>query len=117
MMILHALVGYLAITALPSHPFAFASLLAAIDYDGYVNTTQNYIDSAVMKQALGTIVETCQTVTTHNQKDSSLMKRTPGDIIEARQADAIPPLIGGILTIVLAVTLSIIWIAEDDPVR
>ena len=34
MKILHALVGYLAVTTLPFHPFAFASPLAAsIDYD------------------------------------------------------------------------------------
>ena len=66
MKILHTLVGYLAVIALPLHLFAFASPLAAIDYDGYVDTTQNHIDSdgTLMKHVLGTIVETCQTVTT-----------------------------------------------------
>jgi hypothetical protein len=63
MIILRALVGYLAVTALP---FAFASPLAAIHYDGYVDTTQNHIDIALMKRVLNSIVETCQTVTYHS---------------------------------------------------
>ena len=70
MKILHALVGYLAVTTLPIHPFAFASPLAAsinYDSDGYVNlnTTQNNlnIDGALMKHVLDSIVEACQTVT------------------------------------------------------
>ena len=64
--------------------------MAAIDYDGYVNTTkQSYIDGALMKYVLGGIVETYQTVTRENHIDSgALMKHVPGDI-EARQAEII----------------------------
>ena len=49
MKMFHALLGYLAITTLPSsfHPFAYP--LAAINDDGYV-TTQNQGDSALMKR-------------------------------------------------------------------
>ena len=114
MQILHALVGYLAVTALPFHPFAFASPapLAAIDYDGYVNTTQH---QALMKQALDSIVETCQTVTTQNHRDSALMKREPGDIIEARQLAI--PVAGLIFFIVADIVFAIVWIEEDNPVR
>ena len=123
MRILHALVSYLAVIALPFHPFALAFQLAAIDYDGYVNTTQNHIDGAFMKQALGTIVETCQTVTTQNHKDGTLMKRVPGDIIKARQWPGtpgvvlIPVSILTVVAIVLGVTVGLIWITEDDQVR
>ena len=118
MKILHALVGYLAVTALPFHPFAFASPLA-IDYDGYVNSTQNRIDSALMKHVLGSIIETCQTVTqaTQNHKDSALMKRVHGDIIEARFGPEIVPPVLVVIAIVAAITLSIVWIESDDPVR
>ena len=67
---------------------------AAIDYDGYVtmNTTQNYINGALMKQVLGTIVGTCQTVTTQNHKDSALVKRVPGDIYRGSAVRQTPPL-------------------------
>ena len=90
--ILHALVGYLTVTALHFHPFAFASPLAAtsIDYDGYVNTTQNH-------------------------KDSALMKRVPGDIIEARQWET--PAVIAVAVLIADVFLGIIWIQGDDPVR
>jgi hypothetical protein len=118
MKILHALVCYLAVIALPFHPFAFASPFA-IYYDGYVNlntTTQNNIDSALMEHFLGTIVETCQTVTTQNHGDNALMKRVPGDIIETRQAGFIPT-VAGILVIVAVVVLAILWVEGDDPVR
>ena len=115
MKILHALVGYLAATALPFCPFAFAYPLAAIDYDGYVNTTQNNIDGALMKHLLGSIVETCQTVTTKNHSDIALMKRVPGDIIEARQLSA--PAVVLIISIVVVIGLSVYWISGDDPVR
>ena len=117
MKILHALVGYLAVTSLPFHPFTFASPLA-IDYDGYVNTTQNNIDGALVEHFLGTIVETCQTVTTPNHGDSALMKRlgVPGDIIEARQAENIPYLTI-ISLIVTAVLLIVGNIKDDNPVR
>ena len=92
MKILHALVGYLAV-ALPFHPFKFAlaSPLAVIDYDGYVKTTQDYGNSA-------------------------LMKRVPGDIIEARQAEFIPdPLT--VIAIVTEVALVLVLIHEDSLVR
>jgi hypothetical protein len=117
MKILHALVCYLAVIALPFHPFAFASPFA-IDYDGYVNTTQNNIDSALMEHFLGTIVETCQIVTTQNHGDNALMKRVSGDIIETRQALAgVPITFLSIIAIVAVVTLSIVWVEDDDPVR
>ena len=120
MKILHALVGYLAVTALHFHPFAFASL-AAVDYDsdGYVNTTQNHIDGALMKHVLGSIVETCQTVNTQNHKDSALMKRVSGDIIEARQGEIAVPIFGIIVLIVGSIFLKLAWDHDlnDDPVR
>ena len=121
MKILHVLVGYLAVIALPFHPFAFAPPLAAIDYDGYVDTTQNHIDGALMNQVLGTILETCQTITTENHKDGTLMKRhglpPAGDIIEARQLLTVIPVVGFVLYIIANVVLSIVWISNDDPVR
>ena len=121
MTILHALVGYLAVTSLPFHQFAFASPLAAIDYDsdGYVNTNasmQNHVDGALMEHYLGSIAKTCHTVHTQNHGDSALTKRVPGDIIEARQEELAP----GVLTvigIVSAITLSILWVEGDDSVR
>ena len=114
MKILHALVGYLAITALPF--LAFSSPLAATDYDGYVDTAQY---GALMEQVLGTIAETCQTITTQSHKDSALMKRVPasGDIIETRQLPVAVPVVGFILFVVADVVLTIVWIASDDPVR
>ena len=109
MKILHTLVGYLAVIALPLHPFAFASPLAAIDYDGYVDTTQNHIqvdsDGTLMKHVLGTIVETCQTVTTQNYSDT----------IEARQLPA--PVVGIIIVTVATVFVAVAWIGTDNPVR
>ena len=93
MKILHALVGYLAVTALPFHLFAFASPLAAIDHDGCVTMTQNYIDSA-------------------------LMKRVPGDIMEARQAAVIVPIaINLVIAIVVDVVVIIDWISDNKKVR
>ena len=128
MKILHALVGYLAATALPFHLFAFASPLAPIYFDGYVNTTQSPIDGALINYVLGGIVGTCQTValhsdylnTTQNRRDSDstgtdLIKRVPGDIIEARWAALAPPVLV-VIAIVVAVTLSIFWVESDDPV-
>ena len=112
MKILHALVGYLAVIF---HTFAFASPLA-IDYDGYVNTTQNNIDGALMEHFLGTVVETCQTVTTPNHGDSALMKRVPSDIIEARQEELIPVALA-LIVIVVAIAGGLKWIDGDDPVR
>ena len=120
MKILHALVGYLAVTAPPFHSFAFGSPvrpLAAIDYDGYVNTLQNHTDGALMRHVLGSIVETCQTVNTQNHSDIALimMKRVPGDIIEARQDIAPPVLL--VIALIIYVGLSIAWVEGDDPVR
>ena len=130
MKILHGVVGYLAVTALPFHPFAFATPLAAINYDGYVDTTsttQNHNDGTLMKHVL----ETCQTLTSHslsgyvnatqNHSDTSsaaLINRASGDIIEARFApEIVPPTFVIILTIITAITITILWINEDDPVR
>ena len=128
MKVLHTLVGYLAVTALqPFHSFALASQ-ATIDYDGYVNTsTQNHIDDALMEHALGSIMETCQTITRHSgyvnatqiHGDSAAMKRVPGDLIEARQAEAdlTVPEFAIVVALVTLVVTSILWIANDDPVR
>lgn len=118
MKILHALVGYLTFTALPFHSFVFASPLAAIDHDGYVNITQNYIDweDAFMKHILG-IMDSETVTTTQSHKDSGLIKRVPGDIIEARQAMLIIPVVGLVLFIVADIGFSLWWISKDDPVR
>ena len=126
MKILHGVVGCLAVTALPFHPFAFATPLAAINYDGYVDTTtQNHNDGTLVKHVL----ETCQTLTSHslsgyvnatqNHSDSAaLIKRASGDIMESRFAPEIePPIIIIILTIITAITITILWINGDDPVR
>jgi len=126
MKILHALVGYLAATALPLHPFAFASLLAAIDNDGYVNTQEwqyhTGIDGALMNHFLGNIMEACQTVTIqkHTGSDNALEKPASGDIIEARQ---VPPLIiytveeSLIIGVATVVALTIAWVMDDKSVR
>ena len=118
MKILHALVSYFAVTALPFHSFAFASPLAAIDYDGYVNTTQNNVDGALMKHALGNIVVTCQTVTTQNYKDRAIIKCLPGDVIEARQVAA-AVVITAILVIEIVVNVVFVlkWVSDDNQVR
>ena len=127
MKILHALVGYLAVTAMPFHPFAFASP-ATIDYDGYVKTTQNHIDDGAL---IKHVLDTCQSITYHSDyvnttqthTDSPVMKRVPasGDIqlevIEARQAVVIIPPVVAIISLIAIVTLSIIWIKDDNPVR
>ena len=112
MKILHALVGYLAVTALPFHPFAFASSLApTIDNDGYVNlNTQNH----VLGQAGA--VEICQTIPMQNNGNTALMKRASGDIIEKRWSELAPSALA-IVAVVIAVTLAIVWIESDDPVR
>ena len=121
MKILHALVGYLAVTSLPFHPFAFASPLA-IDYDGYV---QNRTEGALMKHVLDNILETCQTVTMQNHSDTALTKRrVPGDtqVIDARQEVPVYPtatvpelLIIGV--IVAAVIFGLVWLGDDNNVR
>ena len=116
MKILHALVAHLAVYALPFQPFAFASPLAAIDYEGCVNTTQNHIDGAVMKHVLGSTVETCQTVTMQNHKDSALIKPVPGDIIEARQGEDAIPIAFIIIGIAVEVSFILDWIADDNMV-
>ena len=119
MKMLHALVGYLTVTALPFYSFAFAaSPLASINYDGYANKT--HIDGALIKQVLDSIVEACQTLTTPKHDDSTIMKRhdVSGDMMEARQELPPPmptPVLIGLL--VAAVVVGIIWIVEDDPVR
>ena len=110
MKILIALFGYLAVTALPF--LAFASPLAAMDYDGYVNSTQNH---ALMKKGLVNIVET--SAQTH--KDGALIKRVPGpgDVIEARQVEVIIPVAYTVLTMIADIGLSLWWISGDKPVR
>ena len=98
MKILNALVGYLAVTALPFQCFhPVASPLAAIDYyEGYVDTTQNHSGSAVLKYE-------------------------SGDIKEARQLMEVPvqliPDAAAVIAIVVGIFFTIYWIREDDPVR
>ena len=119
MKILHGLVGYLAVTALPFHPFAFASPLAAIDYDGYVtvDTTHNPIDDALMKHVLNNILETCQTVTSTYHSGYVNTMKNHSDIIETRFGPEVIPPVVAVIALVAAVTLSILWIESDDPVR
>ena len=123
MKILDALVGYLAVTALPFHPFAFASPLADIDYDGYINTTMHHIDDALMKYLLDDILETCQTVTSH-----SLLSASGYDYVNATQNHSdnaglmkrVPIVVPSILftlAVIAAIGFSIFWIKEDNPVR
>jgi hypothetical protein len=118
MKILHALVGYLAVTALPFHPFAFSSPLEPIHYDGYVDTTQNHIDGALMNHDLVETYRTPVTYHTGSDHDSALIKRIPGDIIEERQLPAIAiPLYADILAIIGTIFLIVLWISDDIPVR
>ena len=93
MKILHALVGYLAITAMPFHSFAFASPLGIISYDGYVNTTQKHSDSALMRRAFGGIVE------------------------ERQITVPIIPVALVVIDLVGTIFLALYWIHGDDPVR
>ena len=94
---LHALVGYLAATALPFHPFALASP-AATDHDGYVNTV---------------------TTATQNREDIAHMKRVHdhGDIIEARQGEIAIPIVGIVVLIVGGIILKLVWDDNDNHVR
>jgi hypothetical protein len=97
MKILHALVGYLTVTALPFSLFAFAHPLAAsIDHDGFVNTRQI-------------------------QNDGDLMKRKPGHIIEARQLPVGPleviVAIGVVVGIVTIVITSLALVHDGNQVR
>jgi hypothetical protein len=126
MKIFQALVGYLALTALPFHPFAFASPLEGIDYgDGYVNlnTTQYHVNDALIKHVYGSIADSCQThnyysgfvnttttSSTQNHSDS-------GEIIEARDFAALAPPILVVVVIVALIVLSIFWVEADNPVR
>jgi hypothetical protein len=93
MKILHALVGYLTVTAQPFSPFAFSHPLAA-GIDGFVNTRQN-------------------------QNDGGLMKGVAGDImtIEAREPATVDVLL--ILFVVGMISVSIIDDSnlKDGPVR
>ena len=117
--ILHALVGYLAVTSLPFYPFSFASPLA-IDYDGYVQNHTGY-DSALMKHVLDSIVETCQGVTMQNHSDTALMEHVPGDtiIIDARQEEAAgpSPLVPIVSVMIAAVIVGLSWLSDDNKVR
>ena len=118
MKMLQVLVGYLALTSLPFNPLVFASPLAFINFDGYVNKT--HIDGALIKQVLDNIVETCpgQRVTTQKRRDSAVREIVSGDIIESRQEGIPPPpppLI--IATLLVAVIIGIAWILDDNYVR
>ena len=110
MKILLALFGYLAVTALPF--LAFASPLAAtnMDYDGYVNSTQNH---ALLEKGLGNIVET----SAQYHKDSALIKRVPGEVVEARQVEVVIPVAFTLLTMIADLGLALWWISGDKPVR
>ena len=129
MKVFHVLVGYLAATALPPfHPFAFAA--PGIHYDGYVDITQNpshNIDGALTgtKHVLGD-TEKSQTVTSGTGNLNGYVNATQnssGDAvptnIEARQLPVavVIPLVGIILSTIVFVVTSIVWISEDDPVR
>ena len=108
MKMLLALIGYLAVTALRSRPFAFASPLA--DYDGYVNKNHFMISGVTMKQVLDSM---------QKHGDSALMKRAsvPGHIVEARQEEGLVSPETVIVSLVFVVIdLSIVWIAHDNPV-
>ena len=98
MTVLHVLISYLAalaVAALPFHPFAFASQLAAIDYDGYVDTAHN-----------------------HRVNNSTLMKRVPGDIIlETRQAVLLLVVPVVVIGIVVDVALIVSQFSDDNTVR
>ena len=77
---------------------------------------ENPIDDALMKHVLGSIIETCQTVTSQNHSDSStLLKRISGDIIEARQLEIVDVAI--VFAIVGLVSTWVLWVLGDDPVR
>ena len=85
MKILHAIVGYLALTALPFHPgpaFAFAFALV-YESESESESHDGYLTSSIQ--------ETCQKISTQNHAgDSAFMKCVPrdsdtGDILEARQ--------------------------------
>ena len=121
MKILHALVGYLAVTALPFHPFAFATP-AATNYDGYVDTSQNNTDGALTKHVLriANLLETCKTIAPHSlsvtsaqdhSDSAALMKRTPpsqaGDDIEPRLVPEVVVVSVIVIAIVAAIALSI----------
>ena len=67
-----------------------------------------------MKHVLGSIVDTCQTVTTQNHKDCALMKRVPGNVIEARQW--VIPVIVVVTVLVNGIMLGLLLIEDDDPV-
>ena len=82
-----------------------------------MDITQNHIDGALMKHVLGSIVETCQTITAQNHSDSALTKRVPGDIIEARQAEVAIPVVTYIFYAVAAITLTLVWFHHDKEVR
>ena len=91
MRIFHALLGYLAVTALPFHLFAYP--LAIIDYDGYVNTTQTHGDSPLMKRVL------------------------PGDTIDSEARQLGLPEFGAIFAVVAASVIAVAWLLADNPVR
>ena len=113
MKILHALVGYLTLTALP---FALASPLAAIDYNGYVDsdTTQSHIDIALMKRALGRVVKTRQTDTAQIHSDNALIMKPASDTTEACQLAI--PIATLVIFAVVGILFSIPWIEQRDKV-
>ena len=119
MKMFHALVGYLAATALPHfHPFAFAA--SGIHYDGpsYVDTTENYnTDGALTKH---NILETSQTVTSHTGSLNGYVNSTQNHSdIETRQLPLpiLIPLVGIVISTVVLVITTVSWIADDNPVR
>ena len=91
------------------------SPLAPINYDGYANKTHIY--DALIKQVFDSIVEACQTVTPQKHGASALMTHASGDIIEARQeGPPLPPDSFNIILIITALTVSLAWILDDNPV-
>ena len=87
MKILHALVGFLTVTALPFSPFAFVLPLALA----------------------------ASTNVTQKQDDGALRVMKHEDIIEARQLEIVDVVI--IVLIVANLYADLYWISEDNPVR
>ena len=83
----------MAVNALPFQSFAFASTLAGIHYDGYVDTTQDQINSTLVKHVLDNfLVEVCISQSLSGYVDARQNHRrplesVPGEIVEALQVE------------------------------
>ena len=88
MKILHALVGFLTVTALPFSPFALVLPPAADS----MNVTQKQDDGALR-----------------------VMKHVPEDIIESRQLEIVDVVV--IILVIANIYADLSWISDDNPVR